>query len=76
MERIKSKRESARRGCCQTQVAFGEILPDVNHGTQEVIIHMKSRKHDLERRMFAHSIQRKGWERGMAAISQHMTGFN
>lgn len=53
MERIKLKRESARRGCCQTQVVAGEISPDVKHRTQEVIIHVRFRKHDLERRMFA-----------------------
>lgn len=76
MEKTKPKRESARRGCCQTQVVFGEVLADVNHRTQEVIIHVSFRKHDLERRIFAHSIKREGWKRDMAAIFQHMTGFN
>lgn len=60
LERIKPKHESAMQVCCQRQVVFGEILTDVNHRTQEVIIHMRFRKHDLERRIFVHSIKREG----------------
>lgn len=56
-------------------VVSGEILTDVNHRTQEVIIHMRFRKHALERRIF-HSIKRQDKKVDIAAIFQYITGFN
>lgn len=57
-------------------MVFGEILTDVNHRTQEVIIHMRFRKHDLERRVFVRSIKREDRKADIAAIFQYITGFN
>lgn len=75
LERIKPKHESATRVCCQRQAVFGEILTDVNHRTQEVIIHMRFRKFDLERRIFVHFVKREGQKVDIAAIFQYRTGF-
>ena len=37
---------------------------------------MRFRKHDLERRIFVHSIKREDRKVDIAAIFQYITGFN
>lgn len=57
-------------------MVFWEILTDVNRRTQEVIIHMRFRRHDLERRISVHSIKRWDQKADIAAIFPYITSFN
>lgn len=52
------------------------MLTDVNHGTWKVIIHIRFRKHDLERRVFAQSMKREVQNVDIKAIFQHKKCFN
>lgn len=61
--------------CCQRQVVFWEILTDVNHRTWKVIIHMRFRKHDPGRRVFAQSMKNKV-QVDITVIFQYTTDFN